>query len=62
MTHHGHAKDGRIIYIERLGQLNLTGLFEVTSEERIFEYFIWGYERQLRFKFPALSAHFGKSI
>lgn len=60
--HHGHAKDGRIVYIERIGQLDITQLFEATTEDRMFEFFVKGYELQLRYKFPALQHHFGKYI
>jgi hypothetical protein len=55
---HGYHKtdlQGRPIYIERLGQLEISRLFEITSEPRMMRYFVREYERVLKQIFPACS-------
>lgn len=62
---HGYHKTdrfGRPIYIERLGELNLKRLFEVTSEERIIRYSVREYERLVNEIFPACSEAAGKRV
>mmetsp|Transcript_66689 Transcript_66689/g.77405 ORF Transcript_66689/g.77405 Transcript_66689/m.77405 type:complete len:343 (-) Transcript_66689:184-1212(-) len=59
-------KEGRPIYIERTGILNLTQLFKVTTEERMIKYWIQGYERVTTEILPACSkikgSHVGQTL
>lgn len=62
---HGYHKTdraGRPIYIECIGKLNLTQLFEVTTEERMLKYYVREYERVLWERFPACSRKEGRHI
>lgn len=62
---HGHHKtdrEGRPIYIERLGQLELSKLFEITTEPRMMRYFVREYERLLKLKLPACSNAKGAKV
>lgn len=54
--YHKVDKQGRPIYIERIGLLNMTELFKVTTEERIVRHYIKEYERLMIHKFPACTA------
>ena len=62
---HGfHKTDrlGRPIYIEQYGKLNLTELFNVTTQERMLQYYVKSYEKMLTEKFPACSAAAGYPV
>ena len=59
---HKTDKLGRPIYIERIGALNLNRLFEVTSLDRMKEYFVREYERLLTERFAAASQRAGRRI
>mmetsp|Transcript_90096 Transcript_90096/g.124375 ORF Transcript_90096/g.124375 Transcript_90096/m.124375 type:complete len:100 (-) Transcript_90096:580-879(-) len=54
--YHKVDKQGRPIYIERIGQLNVTELFKITTEERMVRHYIQEYERLMCHKFPACTA------
>lgn len=60
--YHGVDKQGRPVYYERLGVLNVTRLFELTTEERMIRHYIQEYELMMKVKFPACSAVAGKKI
>lgn len=53
---------GRPIYIERLGILNIDELFKRTTEERIIKYYVREYERLMRIRYPAASEAAGTLI
>ncbi|XP_031098259.1 phosphatidylinositol/phosphatidylcholine transfer protein SFH3-like isoform X2 [Ipomoea triloba] len=53
--HHGVDKDGRPVYIERLGQVDAAKILQVTTMERYLKYHIMEFERTNNDKMPACS-------
>ncbi|KAI0301923.1 CRAL-TRIO domain-containing protein [Multifurca ochricompacta] len=60
--YHKIDKDGRPVYIERLGKLDIKALYAITSQERLLNRLICEYERSMRERLPASSRTVGHPV
>ncbi|KAI5198626.1 hypothetical protein E4T39_06689 [Aureobasidium subglaciale] len=57
--YHKTDKDGRPLYIEQLGKINLTAMYKITSEERMLQNLVVEYEKVADPRLPACSRKSG---
>jgi len=60
--YHKMDKDGRPIYIERLGKLDIKALYALTTQERQLQRLVYEYEKFMRERLPACSKAVGHPV
>ncbi|KAG6885775.1 hypothetical protein C0993_009880 [Termitomyces sp. T159_Od127] len=55
-------QDGRPIYIEVLGKLDIEELYKVTTQDRQIRRLVWEYEKSAKVRFPACTKAFGHPV
>lgn len=60
--YHNVDKDGRPLYIEQLGKLDIKALYSITTTERQLKRLVYEYERSLSTRVPVCSAVRGRPV
>lgn len=58
----GSFQDGRPVYIEQLGKIDLTAMYKITTQERMIQNLVLEYERLADPRLPACSRKAGKLL
>ncbi|CCE87015.1 Piso0_005547 [Millerozyma farinosa CBS 7064] len=53
--YHKIDKEGRPVYIEELGKVNLNEMLKITTQERMLKNLVWEYESFVTYRLPACS-------
>mmetsp|Transcript_110935 Transcript_110935/g.155747 ORF Transcript_110935/g.155747 Transcript_110935/m.155747 type:complete len:144 (+) Transcript_110935:151-582(+) len=62
---HGYfrtCKQGRPVYIERVGQFKVKEIFKITTQQRMVKYYIKSYERLVTHILPSCTKAAGKRV
>ncbi|EDO14505.1 hypothetical protein Kpol_257p2 [Vanderwaltozyma polyspora DSM 70294] len=59
--YHKTDKDGRPVYFEELGAVNLPEMLKITSQERMLKNLVWEYEAFVKYRLPA-SSRYSKNL
>ncbi|ODV81589.1 uncharacterized protein CANTADRAFT_46197 [Suhomyces tanzawaensis NRRL Y-17324] len=60
--YHKTDKDGRPVYFEELGKVNLTEMLKITTQERMLKNLVWEYESFTQYRLPACSRERGHLV
>lgn len=60
--YHKTDKDGRPVYFEELGAVNLTEMYKITTQERMLKNLVWEYEAFVEYRLPACSRFSGHLV
>jgi len=60
--YHKTDKEGRPVYIERLGKVNTTEMYKITSQDRLLQNLVCEYEKNDRDRLPACSKAVGHPV
>ncbi|WVR07261.1 hypothetical protein IAU60_004302 [Kwoniella sp. DSM 27419] len=60
--YHKIDREGRPIYIEQLGKLDINKLYAITSQDRQLHHLVHEYEKFLKDRLPACSKHIGHLV
>ncbi|KAH9927860.1 CRAL-TRIO domain-containing protein [Amylocystis lapponica] len=60
--YHKMDKDGRPVYIERLGKLDIKALYAITTQERQLQRLVYEYEKFIHDRLPGCSAAVGHPV
>jgi hypothetical protein len=60
--YHKTDKDGRPVYIEQLGKIDMKALNSITSQDRLLKHLVLEYEKFIHERLPACSAQIGHPV
>ena len=61
-VHHKVDKQGRIIFIDRVGKLDMAALSRAATDEQLLRLFVWDFEASMQFRLPASTMACGRYI
>lgn len=53
--YHKTDKDGRPVYIEELGAIDINKMYQITTQDRMLKNLVWEYEAFVKYRLPACS-------
>ncbi|EMG46300.1 SEC14 SEC14 cytosolic factor [Candida maltosa Xu316] len=57
--YHKTDKDGRPVYFEELGKVDLNKMLKITTQDRMLHNLVWEYEAMVKYRLPACSRRAG---